>query len=120
MGDLEKDFMENIKDELSFPKVNILFAPHHGRKSGRVPDEWLDEMNPDIIIIGEAPSEILDYSGYNDFNKITQSSAGNIIFECVDGVINIFVSNENYTVDFLDNHGLKDKYSCYYIGSLVI
>ncbi|MCK4252709.1 MBL fold metallo-hydrolase [candidate division WOR-3 bacterium] len=118
MGDLENDFMENIIDEVSFPKINVLFAPHHGRKSGRVPDEWIEEMDPDIIVMGEAPSKNLDYSGYDGHNKITQNSAGDIIFECIGNKIHIFVSNENYTVDFLDDEGEEDQYDCYYIGTL--
>ena len=56
MGDMESDFMEKIKDEINLPKANVLFAPHHGRKSGTVIREWLDQMNPDIVVIGEGPA----------------------------------------------------------------
>jgi beta-lactamase superfamily II metal-dependent hydrolase len=118
MGDLEEDFMESIVDEITFTKVNILFAPHHGRKSGTVPQEWLDQMNPDIIIIGEAPSENLDYASYDNYNKITQNSAKDIIFECVDNKIHIYASNENYSVDFLDDENMSSF--DYYIGSLTV
>ena len=34
MGDLETDFMEAIKNAITLPKADLLFAPHHGRKSG--------------------------------------------------------------------------------------
>ncbi len=118
MGDLEKDFMENIIDEVSFPKVNVLFAPHHGRKSGKVPNEWIEKMDPDIIIMGEAPSENLDYAGYDNYDKITQNSAGDIILDCVENTIHIYVSNENYSVDFLDYEYMSGKYGCYYLGTL--
>lgn len=118
MGDLEKDFMENIVDDVSFSKVNILFAPHHGRKTGKVPSKWLERMDPDIIIMGEAPSENLDYAGYDGYNKITQNSAGDIILDCVENQIHIYVSNENYSVDFLDNEYMENKYNCFYLGTL--
>ena len=36
MGDLETDFMEKIKDAITPEASHVLFAPHHGRKSGRV------------------------------------------------------------------------------------
>jgi beta-lactamase superfamily II metal-dependent hydrolase len=118
MGDLENNFMEKIKDKISFSKVNILFAPHHGRKSGKIPKEWLKQMNPNIIIMGEAPSENLDYATYDDYNKITQNSAGDIIFECDGNQVHIYVSKEEYTVNFLEN---KNKSSFdNYIGSLVL
>jgi beta-lactamase superfamily II metal-dependent hydrolase len=114
MGDLETDFMNNIKDDLKLPEVDILFASHHGRDTGNVPEEWLDKMNPKIVIIGEAPSEHLNY--YNGYNTITQNSAGNIIFECVDDKVHIYVSNTNYYVDFLDDENMNSYRN--YIGTL--
>lgn len=116
MGDLGKDFMENIKDNVSFPKTNILFAPHHGRKSGKMPSEWIEAMEPDIIIMGESNSNDSDYASYPDYNKIRQNSAGDIILECESSKIQIYVSNENYSVDFLNNES-RSTFE-YYIGTL--
>lgn len=116
MGDLEEDFMENIKGKVTFPKVNVLFASHHGRKTGKIPKEWLETMSPDIIVIGEAPSENLDYASYDDYNIITQNTAEDIIFECVDNKVHIYVSNENYSVDYLDNDNMATYDN--YIGTL--
>jgi beta-lactamase superfamily II metal-dependent hydrolase len=118
MGDLENDFMEKIIDEITLPSVNILFAPHHGRKSGKVPKKWLEKMNPDIIVMGEAPSENLDYAAYDDYNKITQNSAGDIIFDCLTNKVNVYVSSDSYSVGFLDDENLVDKYDCNYLGTL--
>lgn len=118
MGDLENEFMNKIIDEITLPIVNILFAPHHGRKSGKVPKKWLDQMNPDIIVMGESPSENLDYAAYDDYNKITQNSAGDIIFDCLTNKVNVYVSKDNYSVDFLDDEKLLNKYDCYYLGTL--
>ena len=120
MGDLETEFMNNIKYEVLFAKVNILFAPHHGRKSGKIPDEWMNIIDPDIIVMGEAPSENLDYAGYNNYDKITQNTAGDIIFDCIDRKINIYVSNSGYSVSFLSNDWLPSNYGCYYLGTLNI
>jgi len=61
MGDLETAFMESIEADITLPKVDILFAPHHGRESGRIPDSMLKKMSPKIIVVGEAPSEHLHY-----------------------------------------------------------
>ncbi len=117
MGDLEADFMEKIKDEIRMVAADILFAPHHGRDSGKVPADWLEEMNPKIVIIGEAPSEDLNY--YEGYNTITQNSAGDITLECVSGKTHIYVSNDNYSVDFLDDENLPDTYGKY-IGTLKV
>ncbi len=117
MGDLETAFMEKIEDDIDLAAVDVLFAPHHGRKSGRVPGSWLDDLEPKLIIVGEAPSKDLEY--YQDFNTITQNSAGNITFECLSGKIHLYVSNENYSVDFLDDEDLSDRFGKY-IGTLAL
>lgn len=117
MGDLECEFMELIKDKITFPKANILFAPHHGRKTGKVPDEWISQMDPDIIIMGECNATDSDYSSYPDYNKIRQNSAGDIILECeVDNKVHIYVSNDLYSVEFLEDEQ-KNSFN-YYLGTL--
>lgn len=114
MGDLETDFMKQIEDVIQLPKIDILFAPHHGRDTGKVPKIWLDKMNPRIIVIGEAPSEDLNY--YGGYNTITQNSAKDITFECIEKKVHIFVSNKDYSVDFLDNEDISGSGN--YIGTL--
>ena len=116
MGDLETKFMENIENDLSLSKVNILFAPHHGRDSGKIPKSMLDILKPDIIIIGEAPSTNLNY--YQGYNTITQNTAGDITFVNDGNEIHIYVSKENYSVNFLKNRN-KKEYN-YYLGTLDI
>ena len=55
-----------IKNHVKWPEIDILFAPHHGRDSGKVPNDVLKKLNPSVIVIGEAPAENLNYyEGYN-------------------------------------------------------
>ena len=117
MGDLETEFQENIKNSVAWPKVDILFAPHHGRDSGKIPEDVLRKLNPKIIVIGEAPSKDLNY--YNNYNTITQNSAGDITFECEDGKVHIYVSSDSYTVDYLENDNHPSSYGKY-IGTLKV
>jgi beta-lactamase superfamily II metal-dependent hydrolase len=116
MGDLETEFMKNIEDDVQLSKVNILFAPHHGRDSGKIPQSMLDDLAPDIIIIGEAHAENLNY--YKGYNTITQNSAGDITFVNNGKEIHIYVSKKNYKVSFLKNKN-KTEYN-YYLGTLEI
>jgi len=116
MGDLETDFMEKVEDEIAMDSADILFAPHHGRDSGKVPSKWLQEMDPNLIIIGECPSEHLNY--YDGYNTITQNSAGDITLECVTGKVRIYVSADDYSVDFLDWEDVGDNHQGCYIGTL--
>lgn len=118
MGDLEAEFMEKIEANISLPKTNILFAPHHGRISGKVPKKFLDEMEPDIIILGGALSKFLDY--YSGYNTITQNSAHDITFDCLAGEVNIYSTNPKYSVSFLSNFKKVDKYGGYYIGTFTL
>ena len=115
-GDLETDFMEKIKDAISWPDVDILFAPHHGRDSGKIPKSILDEMGPNIVVVGEAPSTSLNY--YRDYNTITQNSAGSIYFECIANWVHIYVDSSTYRVGFLE--GKTASAYPNYIGSLAV
>lgn len=114
-GDLEADFMNKITDSVSLPKADIVFAPHHGRSSGKLPTDWLSDINPKIIVIGEADSSMLDY--YNGYNTITQNSEKDIVFDCRTGKAHVYVSSSNYSVTFLSDEGLNNKDDMYYIGS---
>lgn len=100
MGDLDKDFMDSISNQLDLPQTNVLFAPHHGRDSGKVPSDLLKNISPNIIVIGEAPSEHLNY--YSGYFTITQNSAKDITFECEDNHILVYCSNENYARELRD------------------
>jgi len=117
MGDIEDTFMENIKDAITMESADILFAPHLGRDSGKVPQEWLETINPAIIIIGEAPSKDLNY--YDGYSTITQNSAGDIILQCESKKTHIWVSNRSYSVDYLHNEYLTDV-TWNYLGTLYV
>lgn len=114
MGDLETEFMEAIEDELDIPEITILFAPHHGRQSGRIPASLLRKMSPKIIVVGEADSEHIHY--YPGYNKITQNLAGDIVFSCESGKVHVFTSKD-YSVDFLDDESASYS-GHYYVGTL--
>lgn len=114
-GDLRKEFLEKIEPELTLPKADIIFAPHHGRDSGKIYESLLNKIGPQIIVLGEAPSGDLNYYGAR--NTIKQNSAGDIVFVCEKGCVHIFVSNENYTEDFLEDEGQELEGYCY-LGTL--
>lgn len=114
LGDLETEFMRSIERELDTSSIDILFAPHHGRESGRIPASLLTKLDPKIIVIGEANSDHLHY--YPGYNVITQLSAGDLIFECTTNKVHIFTSKE-YDVDYLDDENMSLS-GAYYIGTL--
>ena len=118
-GDMEKSFLDKVHDQIEWPRhTDILFAPHHGRDSGKISEPILRKINPKLIIIGEADSEYLNY--YDGWNTITQNSAGDMIFECGTGEVHIFLSNENYKYQYNNLHtkGVSPRLGYKYIGTL--
>ncbi len=94
MGDLETEMQQAYYDEYSanIPQVDILFQPHHGRKSGTVPDALLNALNPKLIIIGNAPSEHINYG--NSRYTITQNTAGDIYFDNENGEVHVYTKSK--------------------------
>lgn len=122
IGDLETQFMDDIYSAIDLKPTAVVFAPHHGRKSGKLPDKWLDKIKPKIIIIGEAESRHLHY--YSGYNKITQTKAGDITFSIDGSNIHCYASSEDYGKrDWLVDEGMANEEfgkrdTDYYIGTL--
>lgn len=108
--------LEKYKSLVS--NIDILLAPHHGRKTGGN-DEYLDVLKPKLTLFGNAESEHLDYSSWNNRNlfKITNNEAGNIVLEIENDEIKVFVSNKNFAQKFENFIDLETLHG-YYIGSI--
>ncbi|MGB6103082.1 MAG: MBL fold metallo-hydrolase [Pusillimonas sp.] len=117
LGDLETDFMDSITDSIELSKTTIVFASHHGRSSGKIPNSWLEKLDPQIIIIGEAPSRHLNY--YTGYRTLTQNSAGDITIDTDGEKVHFFASEEDYSVDHLDKDPSKNNVQNY-IGTLTV
>lgn len=117
MGDLETDFMECISEDVDWPEIDILFAPHHGRKSAKIPLDILEKLNPRIVVIGEAPSENILYN-IGKYKTMTQNSSKDIVFECIAEKVHVFVKEEDYSVDYLEIEPGITRDDFYYIGTL--
>jgi hypothetical protein len=115
-GDLHKDFMELIENYLDTSPVDIIFAPHHGRRTGRVPTSILKKLAPKLVVIGEAATEDLDH--YTGYKTTPQNIAGDVIFECVAHKVHVYTSKA-CTAGFLDNENAPVKED-YYLGTLQV
>lgn len=116
LGDLETEFMENIADSITLEKTTIVFASHHGRASGKIPNSWLEKLDPQIIVIGEAPSRHLHY--YTGYKTITQNMAGDITMELVGDKVHFYVSSDTYYHNGLTDEGQTAFPN--YVGSLTV
>jgi beta-lactamase superfamily II metal-dependent hydrolase len=83
--------LENHKKDVK--NVDILVAPHHGRKTGGN-DDYLDVLKPKLTLFGNAKNEHLDYSSWNNRNldHITNNQANCIILDTSNGDINVYVT----------------------------
>ncbi len=125
MGDLESDMQQEYYDTCcdTIPQVNILFQPHHGRKSGAVPKVLLEALNPQLIIIGNAPSEDIEYG--DTHMTITQNTAGDLVFVNEDNFVHIYSQNfipnkPNCLIRLSSKTNSPDAGTPYYCGSLKI
>lgn len=90
-------------------KADILFAHHHGRASGKIPEKILRKIKPKIIVIGEAPSEDLNY--YYGYDTITQNAAKDIWFDCDGNIVDIYATgNVNCNTLRIDFYKSKTNY----------
>lgn len=131
MGDLETDMQQVYYDAFfpNIPHVDILFHPHHGRDSGKVPQKLLEALNPKLIVIGNAPSENLNYA--KPELTITQNRAGDICFMNIDNKVHVYTEKhinnkpacltDERQEDFFgeDENGVLHFYLSY-IGSFAI
>jgi beta-lactamase superfamily II metal-dependent hydrolase len=116
LGDLETQFMEDIIDDITLHKTTVVFAAHHGRNSGKIPNSWLEKLDPQLVVIGEAPSRHLNY--YTGYDIVTQNKAGDITFDLVGNKVHIYASNGGYKHKKLSDEG-QTKFPGY-AGSITV
>lgn len=118
MGDMESDMQEEFDSCVNNSHVTVVFAPHHGRKTGHIPSSLMNKLSPQLVVVGEASSEELDY--YKNQNTITQNTAGDILFDVGSDFVDIFVSYSNYnkTDGLLINWSHAQYDGMTYLGSI--
>lgn len=123
MGDMETNmqnvFFQSEKDNIR--KVDVLFHPHHGRKSSAPSKELMDALDPKIIVIGNAPANDLNYDDPD--RTITQNRAGDVVFVNVGNAIHIYTQNvyENSPKCLVkvEGRGYNKLYG-FYLGTLYL
>lgn len=100
-GDSEDKAWEYILDSNLLEKISnidILFAPHHGRKTGGDKlNKYLKVLNPKLALFGNANSKDKNYQAfYNEGIPIlTNNEAGNIVINIQsDGKVCIKIDND--------------------------
>jgi competence protein ComEC len=98
-GDSHDETWEHILDkhQSSVTDVDLLIAPHHGRDSER-DWEFLDVVNPALTLFGNADSEHLAYSAWNNRSLpfITNNQAGCVMIDAETDPMYVYVTCESF------------------------
>ena len=107
-GDSDDDSWEyilvNHKEEVT--NVDVLFAPHHGRDSGRS-YEFLKILTPTVTLFGNASSKHLAYNCYKPI-RITNNQAGYIIINVLPHKIVFYVKNYEFAKYYKTKRGWSE------------
>lgn len=107
--------LENHKDDVS--DVDVLIAPHHGRKTGGNRD-YLDVLNPKLTLFGNAKSQYLDYNAWNNRGlvHITNNQANCIILDAdSENGIDVYVTYENFAKKRNPDSSYSTKFKAWHL-----
>ncbi len=120
-GDSNDKTWEHILDkhETDVTDVDLLIAPHHGRKSGRDYD-FLDVLNPKLTFFGNAKCEHLAYSAWNNRNLpfITNDQAGSMVVETGSNSIDVYVTNQTFADAANEQTSYREDLLAWYYDSI--
>ncbi len=96
--DIIKDLEEKNKKSL-IENIDVLIAPHHGRKSNK-DSEFLKILKPKLTLIGNAPSKHLNYDLYRRYSDkiLTNNQAGNVVIQKINGKWCVLITNESFAI----------------------
>lgn len=87
--------LEHYHDDVT--DIDLLIAPHHGRKSGRS-YEFLDTLTPTLTFFGNARSEHLAYGAWANrgLSIVTNNQANCMVVDANTNPMTLYVTNENF------------------------
>ncbi len=100
--------------------IDVLIAPHHGRKSGGN-DNFLDILQPKLTLFGNAKSDFLNYDDWNRryLLHFTNNQGGTFVLAHLDGKIEVYCTNQRFAEQVTDYFGwytYKDEvYNAWYL-----
>jgi metal-dependent hydrolase (beta-lactamase superfamily II) len=120
-GDSHDNTWEHILDKWKdiVKDVDLLIAPHHGRKSGRSYD-FLDTVNPKMTFFGNARSEHLAYSAwqYRKLEYITNNQANCMVVDCSKNNLTLYVTYETFARKYNPYTFHSKTYDAWYLKEI--
>lgn len=109
--------LENHMDDVT--NVDLLVAPHHGRKSGRS-YEFLDTLMPTLTFFGNARSEHLAYSAWSSrgLSIVTNNQANCMVVDVDDTPMTLYVTHEHFARRINRDTFYSDTFKAWYVGPI--
>ena len=120
-GDSEEKTWDYIMEnhEAEVRDIDVLIAPHHGRKTGGNKD-YLDVLNPKLTLFGNAKSEYLDYGSWNrrGLDHITNNQGGCIILDANTRGIDVYVTYDVFAQKKKTETWFNNRLKAWYIKTI--
>ena len=109
--------LKNHKNDVT--DIDLLIAPHHGRKSGRS-YEFLDTLTPTLTFFGNARSEHLAYDAwrYRGLSIVTNNQANCMVVDASTIPMTLYVTHENFAKHLNTATYYSDLFKAWYVGPI--
>ncbi|WP_342723917.1 hypothetical protein AAFG07_33220 [Bradyrhizobium sp. B097] len=112
-----KHILDNHEDEVR--DVDLLLAPHHGRKSDRS-YEFLDIVNPALTVFGNANNGYLAYGAWNSRKLpfITNNQANCMVVDTNGSSMSVYVTNKIFAETSNSNTFYSEAHKAYFLRTI--
>ncbi|AOU96679.1 hypothetical protein BI364_00370 [Acidihalobacter yilgarnensis] len=99
--------------------IDLLVAPHHGRKSGRS-YEFLDTLTPTLTFFGNARSEHLAYGAWRSrgLSIVTNNQANCMVVDASTNPMTLYVTHEHFARSVNSNTFYSNFFKGWHVGPI--
>jgi len=120
-GDSHDETWDHIieKHEDDVTDIDLLIAPHHGRKSGRS-YKFLDTLTPTLTFFGNARSGHLAYDAWRNrgLSMVTNNQANCMVVDASADPMTLYVTHENFARRVNSSTFYRNSFKAWYVGSI--
>ena len=120
-GDSHDDTWDHILDhhKVDVTDIDLLIAPHHGRKSGRS-YKFLDTLTPTLTFFGNARSEHLAYDAWHNrgLSIVTNNQANCMVVDANTNPMTLYVTHENFAKRVNPGTWHSDGFKAWHVGPI--
>ena len=120
-GDSHDETWDHILEhhKADITDIDLLIAPHHGRKSGRS-YEFLQTLTPTLTFFGNARSEYLAYPAWANrgLSIVTNNQANCMVVDTSTNPMTLYVTHENFARRVNSSTYYSDSVKAWYVGPI--